>query len=308
METAGNARAAEPMGATAAPSRPTERTALTRTTERHGLLLFSLIAYAITWTLLVVGYLGVEAGLIDPEGAYVGIATMVAPAGPLIAALVVLGASRGRAGLAGLGRSMVRWRVHPLWYAYVFLGVPMLMITAVSLFSGVETLGALAEQSGMVLSQVPLGILSIAVFTGIPEEPGWRGYAQPWANRRYRPLIAALVVSVIWSLWHLPNILFGGTPVDTALHLMATVISGIILAWIYNSTGGSVFIAMLAHGANNAMAGLFTHALSDTAAAVGIAEYYVISMVANGLLVLVIVALTRGRLGLAPEDGARPPR
>jgi membrane protease YdiL (CAAX protease family) len=257
-----------------------------------------LIAYAVTWALLLGGYFGVGAGLIDPDGAYVALATTLAPAGPLIAAVLVLGASRGRAGLAELGRSMVRWRVNPLWYAYVFLGVPILMVTAVSLLSGVETLGVLGQNAGMVLTQVPLGILSIAVFTGIPEEPGWRGYAQPWANGRYRPLIAALIVSVTWSLWHLPNALFGGTVADTTLHVVSTIVNGVVLAWIYNSTGGSVFIAMLAHGANNAMAGLFTNALSDTTAGVPIGEYYVMSMVANGLLVVVVSVLTRGQLGM----------
>ena len=52
-------------------------------------------------------------------------------------------------------------------------------------------------------------LLGVALLTGLAEEPGWRGYAQPTANRRYQPLVAALVVSLIWAAWHLPNALFG---------------------------------------------------------------------------------------------------
>ena len=278
-----------------------------RAVDRRGLLVFALIAYAITWTLAIVSFLGMEAGAIDPDGAFVGIATTVAPAAPLIAALIVIGLSHGRAGLAQLGRSMVQWRVNPLWYAYVFLGVPLMMTAAVLIVTGAGGLSALAANSDTVLTQLPLGILSIAVFTGISEEPGWRGYAQPWANRRYSPLAAALVVSVIWAAWHLPNVLFGETLASAGIHLAATTINGVVLAWIYNSTRGSVFIVMLAHGATNAIAGLYTNALADTAVGVDRIPYYLLSVLAFGLVAAIVVVMTRGRLGMpdaAPEQSA----
>jgi membrane protease YdiL (CAAX protease family) len=83
-----------------------------------------------------------------------------------------------------------------------------------TLYSG-DLLRALAERWPLFFTQFPLGVLAIAVVTGLAEEPGWRGYAQPAANRRFQPLLAALVVSVIWATWHLPNALFGpGVRVD----------------------------------------------------------------------------------------------
>jgi membrane protease YdiL (CAAX protease family) len=194
----------------------------------------------------------------------------------------------------------VRWRVSPLWYAYVFLGVPALVVGTFALLHGAPLVGTLVDQWQYVASQVSFGILGIALFTGLSEEPGWRGYAQPWANRRYAPLIAAFIVSVIWAAWHLPNALFDGSMQESLLHMGLTVIHGIVLAWIWNSTR-SLLLVMLTHGANNAMAGLFTHALADTPAAISIIEYYIVSSVVFGALAAIVVVKTKGRLGL-PEQ------
>lgn len=278
--------------------RPVEDSGIRRAVDRNGLLIFALITYAIFWTLAMVAFVGMEAGFIDPEGAFVGVATTLAPAAPLVAALIVLGVTHGRAGLAQLGRSMVHWRVNPLWYAFVFVGIPLLMTVAVLILTGADGLAALVANGDVVVMQLPLGILSIAVFTGIAEEPGWRGYAQPWANRRFSPVVAALVVSAIWAVWHLPNALFTETPTSAAAHVGATTITGIVLAWMYNSTRGSVFIVILAHGAINATGGLYFSALADTAVGVDRVPYYLLSTVAFGLVAAVVVAMTRGRLGL----------
>jgi membrane protease YdiL (CAAX protease family) len=144
-----------------------------------------------------------------------------------------------------------------------------------------------------------LGILSIAFFTGLAEEPGWRGYAQPTANRRYPPLLAALVVSVIWALWHLPNALFVQNLTETLAHLLATVVNGFVLAWAYNSTNGSVLIVMLLHGAQNATGGVILLLFNGSSNGPTITTYYLISALTFGVLMAVVAVLTRGKLGLS---------
>ena len=273
---------------------------LRRWTARHGLLAYTLIAYGISWILLIAGFLGTEADVLDAEGALVGVMNQVAAGGPLFAAVVVLALSQGRHGLAGLARSIVRWRVHPLWYAFVFLAVPLLGLAVTWAFYPGGTSAALAQKSSLLYTQLPLGILSIALVTGLAEEPGWRGYAQPGANRRYAPLLAALVVSVIWALWHLPNALFVQNPSETLAHLGTTVVNGFVLAWVYNSTGGSVLMVMLLHGAQNATGGLVILLFNGFADGPTRTSYYLISALTFGVLMAVVAVLTRGRLGLPP--------
>jgi hypothetical protein len=94
--------------------------------SQHGLLAYTLIAYGITWTLLIAGFFGTEAGVLVPDGHLVALMIQLAAGGPLIAGLIVISFTRGRRGLADLARRLVRWRVNPIWYAFIFLGVPFL--------------------------------------------------------------------------------------------------------------------------------------------------------------------------------------
>lgn len=279
---------------------------LRRWVTRHGLLAYTMLAYGIAWPLLVGGFFGTQAGVLDPDGGLVAVMNQVAAAGPLIAAVVVLALSQGTRGLKELARSLVRWRVHPLWYAFVFLAVPILGIGATWFFLPGATAAALGQNWALLYTLLPLGILSIAVFTGLAEEPGWRGYAQPTANRRYPPLLAALIVSVIWALWHLPNALFVQNLNETLAHLLATVVNGFVLAWAYNSTNGSVLIVMLLHGAQNATGGLVMRMFSGSADGPTITMYYLVSALTFGALMAVVAVLTRGRLGLSSSGSAVP--
>lgn len=274
---------------------PTGR--LPRWVEQHPLLTYGLLAYAITWTLLIGGFAGVTTGTLDPEGPWVTLFTQVAPAGPLIAALTITALTRGRRGLARLGRSLVRWRVHPLWYAFIFIGVPALMLAGLALFHGGDPLPRLGHNPAVLYTRFPLDLVAIALVTGLAEEPGWRGLAQPTANRRYQPLLAALVVSLMWALWHLPNALFGPSLAETITHLLATTVNGFLLAWAYNSTH-STLIVMLLHGSLNATNALSRTLFQGAASAPTPTTYYVVSALTFGTLILGVALLTRGRLGL----------
>jgi membrane protease YdiL (CAAX protease family) len=176
------------------------------------------------------------------------------------------------------------------------------MLAALATIYPGELLPALPGKWPLFYSQWPLGVLMIAVVTGLAEEPGWRGFAQPTANRRYQPLIAALVVSLIWATWHLPNALFGPSLTETATHFVATVVNGFVLAWVYNSTGGSVLLVMLLHGAQNGTNGLVQRLFEGAADSPSTTTYYLVSALTFGVLMVIVAALTRGRLGLAPNS------
>jgi uncharacterized protein len=281
----------------------TEPTTVRSWVQHHRLLTFTLIAYTISWSLLIGGFLGAQTGTLNPDGQLVGLMIQVAAAGPLIAAIIVLSLTSGRSGLIELGRSIIRWRVNPLWYAFIFLGMPFLMIAATAVFYP-GLIPGLTDHWSLLYTKLPLNILLIAIVTGLAEEPGWRGYAQPTANQFHRPLIAALVVSLIWAAWHLPNALFGQTITDTATHFLATVVNGFVLAWAYNSTR-SVLIVMLLHGAQNATNGVIGALLGGAAPTP--TAYYLISALTFGALMVVVAVLSRGGLGLKPAvDTDRP--
>lgn len=102
--------------------------------------------------------------------------------------------------------------------------------------------------------QLVFGSLIGSVY-GLGEELGWRGYLVP---RLVKGKVAfALAVSgVIWGLWHLPLILWGGyatsaLPWLSAGQFMLLVVpGGIFFGWL-RLESGSVFPPMLAHAVHN---------------------------------------------------------
>lgn len=50
---------------------------------------------------------------------------------------------------------------------------------------------------------VPYLMIQI-LFQGGFEEPGWRGFFQPYFENKYNFIIATIFVSIIWFSWHLP--------------------------------------------------------------------------------------------------------
>lgn len=86
------------------------------------------------------------------------------------------------------------------------------------------------------------------------EELGWRGYLQPVLQKRLGALGASLVVGTMWSLWHYWPV---ATPAGGSLMellqapfltwLTYEVANSMMMAWLYNSTGGSLPVAWAAH-------------------------------------------------------------
>ncbi len=114
----------------------------------------------------------------------------------------------------------------------------------------------------IVLTQVLLAV-TLAPFINVlftmGEELGWRGFLLP----QLLPLgqwKAILISGVIWGVWHAPAILQGhnypGYPVlGMFMMIVFCVLLGIIISWMYLNTK-SPWVAALAHGSVNAVAGL----------------------------------------------------
>ncbi|ELZ32425.1 hypothetical protein C474_06367 [Halogeometricum pallidum JCM 14848] len=86
------------------------------------------------------------------------------------------------------------------------------------------------------------------------------GVVQAELQERYGGLSAALIVGVFWGLWHLPQFIPGGFRADWPLELIVAYFVGIIafsvlLGWVFNGSNGSVLLAMLMHGTDNATTG-----------------------------------------------------
>ena len=269
---------------TATPSHTTTKTSV------FSLLAFFALAYALSWLILVPAGLGLL-----PDSA--GILAWLAPFGPAVAAFVVTALTGGRPAVGQLLRRMVQWRVGVRWYLLVLLGVPLVELLGAFAVLGSVPLDDLAQNWPMIFTYYLPQVLVAVVVIGLAEETGWRGFALPRLQDRQGPLVGTAVLAVVWALWHLPNVLFGGwTGASYALWLVLTIASAFVYTWVFNNTGGSILLAALLHAAINMGSGLVTGLVP------GLGDEFNVQLhgacaIAFVTVALVLVAATRGRLG-----------
>ncbi|MFB9661051.1 CPBP family intramembrane glutamic endopeptidase [Glycomyces mayteni] len=228
--------------------------------------------------------------------------------GPFAAAFAVTAACEGRDGVRALLRDLWRWRVGGRWYALVLLGLPALLMLCVLPLPGA------AAAFGPVPREVPAWVLGFALVlvVGGPlgEEPGWRNFATPRLQERFGPVRGTLVLGVLWGLWHLPLFMIegynhaggglGATVLPYLVFLGFTVAIAFPFTWLYNRTGGSGPLAVLAHTFFNVtlLPVMFPGVANDL-------RYEAVQLAAFGAVAVSLVTVTRGRLGRAPNVGPR---
>lgn len=147
------------------------------------------------------------------------------------------------------------------WAAAGVLFYPLMILAAWGLAAllgaGVEYPALWGRPVLEVLPAYGLTFIITALMQGGNEEPGWRGMLQPELQKRFSPLTAALIVSLFWSLWHLPlylNGFYGGDLVGGMLGgAVFRILLSVFLAWFYNRSGGSLFLMFILHTCFNVM-------------------------------------------------------
>jgi membrane protease YdiL (CAAX protease family) len=228
--------------------------------------------------------------------------------GPTVAALIVTSVTDGRAGVLRLLKRCVQWRVGLQWYI-VALGINMLIwLLAYTALIGPQMLIAAGTHWSLLLSTfLPLVAFGI-IIPSIAEEPGWRGFALPRLQERHGPLMASLILGTLHGLWHLPvlfTVHFGPLPLANIVPFMLTAACAtFIYTWVYNYTGGSIMLAILLHAASNAASGWLGTLIQEAGLPepqVGLASFLAstswINVIAYGLVALLLILATRGRLG-----------
>ncbi|GAB3622250.1 hypothetical protein GCM10027418_03320 [Mariniluteicoccus endophyticus] len=143
-------------------------------------------------------------------------------------------------------------------------------------------------------------------FAGGPlqEEPGWRGFAQPRMQEHLHPLATAALIGALWTGWHAPLFFTRewdtprNGPTDLLAYLVFVVGLGVVLAWLTN-VSRAVWLAILGHDVANWALTIGPPLLGRTADSIWPAALGV------GALALIVVAATRGRLGLADAPTAQ---
>ena len=266
--------------------------------------LLPLLAAAVAWSAAWWLAAGAVARLIDAEWLSPPVIALALPGllGPALVAWWFLRRAWAAPERSAFWRGVIDPRgIAPAWWlAILLVGTgPKLVAFAYGLAAGAvsaevepETVAALAF------------IVAFALAAGLAEEPLWRGVARDSAQAMLHPVMAALVVAVVWRAWHLPLFFIPETyqagleaaSLEVWLFFLTPLVQSIMLVWLVNAMRGRVFAAVLAHALTN-VAG---ETLPDTLAT-GVVEFIVVVLAS-----VLLVAVTRGSLGLAGEARAQP--
>lgn len=165
--------------------------------------------------------------------------------GPSVSGLLLTLFVAGRNGLRDLLSRMTRWKIPARWYLVLLL--PPALVLLLLNFLKVFVSPAFAPNSFWV------GIL-FGVPAGFLEEIGWMGFAFPKLRMRRSALVAAVLLGILWGLWHLPVADFLGAASPHGPRWLPFFVSfatamaamRVLVCWIYTNTH-SVLLAQLMH-------------------------------------------------------------
>jgi membrane protease YdiL (CAAX protease family) len=271
---------------------------------RHPLLSFFILAYAISW-ILTIPFILSEWGVLQGHFEFI---FAIKSFGPFLAAYLMTRIIEGKEGVVRLRQRIKQKRAGWMWYLFILAGIPALIILGITLQPG--RLDGFLGLTPLLLVSYPLTF--IAVFFGggpLGEEPGWRGFALPRLQKRFGPLWGTLLLSVLWTCWHLPDFLTsaqGAAPgnvipnflTNFPLFFLLVTAIGVILTWIYNRTEESIFLVILAHASVNTP----QVSLVPLFPAVDTASLNLAALFGFGVTALLILIFTCGRLGYQPDE------
>jgi uncharacterized protein len=217
--------------------------------RNRALVLFFVLAFTFAWVFWTIPIL-IKAGVYKDSdlSSLFGLGV----AAPILAATATALISNGKEGIKSLYSRFFVKKIPFIWYLLA-VALPMLFS-----FLTIVVYGIITNQAERILEFFfPLNFLNSILFLIVFatfEEVGWRGFALPRIREKHNAVSSALILGLIWSLWHLPKLISEG--MTDVLSIITLSIFGLLLSifisWIYENTGGSIFIAILIHASANA--------------------------------------------------------
>ena len=169
--------------------------------------------------------------------------------GPFIAAMVAVRLSDTN--LRAWMDLLANWRVEPYWYA-VGLILPLLCITGVVIAAALFFNGSWSVPflNPRVVDTYVMSLILNSVFA-LGVEAGYRGFALPRLQHRYDALTASGLIAIAWAIWNLPLFVYPSsylTGLSIPVYVLLLVAVAVFLTYIYNSTGGCIFVTALLSG------------------------------------------------------------
>lgn len=166
---------------------------------------------------------------------------------PLLAALILSYRAEKAAGMVELlKRSFDYKRIRAkVWYAPILLLAPGVHLLSYALMRRMGW--PLPVPQFPVLAAVAVMFLAFLA-AALGEELGWSGYAIDPLQARWNALGAAILLGLVWALVHIVPLVQAHRSLSwISWWALGTVAFRVVLVWLYNNTGKSVFATAVCH-------------------------------------------------------------
>ena len=174
------------------------------------------------------------------------LAFMVGAAFCSVAGVVATFIEGGLPGVKDLVRRCALYRVPFGWWLYALLLALAVHVVATLIYGA--THGRVGPVRPLALFQQwwLLYVFAFALLQGpLAEEIGWRGFLLPKLLNNYSPLVASVILGIVWAVWHVDALL---APISTlALFAASAVALSILMTLLFLHTRGSVLLAIVMH-------------------------------------------------------------
>lgn len=165
---------------------------------------------------------------------------------PALAALVL--ARREGTARALLARLVDARAAGAGWLAFALVAMPAVALLA---WLWKTAAGDPLPPPDLPWALAPLLFLAFLA-AALGEELGWTGFVLDPLRARLGALGAALLIGAVWAVWHLVPFLQAGRAADwIAWQMLKTVAARVVMVWLHQRGGRSVFVVAVFHAASN---------------------------------------------------------
>jgi len=215
----------------------------------------SAIAFVVAWiisALIIVGYY-----VTNEKSDITPLLVIISGVIALLPAFVVSSFFSSIPGIKNLLATYIRPRGAPGYYLLALMLFPIIWLFGTLVSRALVMENPVSDYFTLDIELVVTILfffLMNCIHGGLSEEPGWRGFALPRLQVKFSPLVASLILGVVWAVWHAPA-RFGGVAAmsleDTLINFMIIAFVTVIFTWFYNRTKGSILAPALLHASMN---------------------------------------------------------
>jgi uncharacterized protein len=220
--------------------------------SNESLMKFYILLIVLSLPLWILGFIAQDLADILPINLPVSAIMFICP----LIAVLILTPKEDRHNIIGklLRRIFDYKKIKKRWYLIIFCLMPCVMVVSyfIMILAGLQL-----PEPVLPLAAIPIFVV-VFFFCAACEEIGWIGYVGDRMERRWDALKMGAVIGVIWGVWHsIPYFQSNHDLVWIFWQILTSVFNRILIVWIYNNNGKSMFSGISYHAMINVSVFLF---------------------------------------------------